>query len=218
MKKPAGLTSLLVFGLVISLGLNLFLAQKLFPQSTVLRIIDGDTFELKTGTKIRLADLDAPEIKDCLGVNAKDKLQSLILNKTVKLEKETVDNFGRVVAFVFINQQSVNEALIKDGLAKTTASKNSIYHKKMLDLELEAKEKGLGLWGDSCPQPTPQPPDCLIKGNIHWKKKQKLYSRPGCYNYNKIVIDQKNGDRWFCSEEEAKSAGFSLSLDCPVER
>ncbi|MGB9706875.1 MAG: hypothetical protein ACPLXP_02260 [Microgenomates group bacterium] len=48
-------------------------------------------------------------------------------------------------------------------------------------------------------------------------KVEFVYHLPECYNYDKIVINQREGDRWFCSEEEAKEAGFRKSKDCPGE-
>lgn len=48
---------------------------------------------------------------------------------------------------------------------------------------------------------------CLIKGNIN-SKKDKIYHIPGWRDYEKTKIDTGKGERWFCTEEEAKSAGW----------
>ena len=44
----------------------------------VTRIIDGDTFETETGEKVRLIGINAPEISDIYGQEAKEHLASLI--------------------------------------------------------------------------------------------------------------------------------------------
>jgi micrococcal nuclease len=52
----------------------------------VTRIIDGDTFETETGEKVRLIGINAPEISDIFGQEAKQYLSDLIENKTVDLQ------------------------------------------------------------------------------------------------------------------------------------
>lgn len=50
-------------------------------------------------------------------------------------------------------------------------------------------------------------PDRLIKGNIN-SKGEKIYHCPGQRDYNKTVIDESKGERWFATEEEARNAGW----------
>jgi micrococcal nuclease len=47
----------------------------------VTRIIDGDTFETETGEKVRLIGINAPEISDIFGQEAKQHLANLIDQK-----------------------------------------------------------------------------------------------------------------------------------------
>jgi endonuclease YncB( thermonuclease family) len=48
--------------------------------------------------------------------------------------------------------------------------------------------------------------DCRIKGNISGSG--KIYHVPGRHSYSKTVIDESKGERWFCTEEEARAAGW----------
>ena len=48
---------------------------------------------------------------------------------------------------------------------------------------------------------------CDIKGNISSEGK-RIYHVPGQENYEQTVISPSNGERWFCSEEEAEAAGW----------
>ncbi|KAK9833805.1 hypothetical protein WJX74_006365 [Apatococcus lobatus] len=53
-------------------------------------------------------------------------------------------------------------------------------------------------------QPSPQ---CAIKGNIS-ANGDRLYHIPGSRSYTSTVIDEKSGERWFCSEQDAQKAGW----------
>ncbi|MEA5534853.1 hypothetical protein [Crocosphaera sp. XPORK-15E] len=52
-------------------------------------------------------------------------------------------------------------------------------------------------------------PKCNIKGNISVSTGKKLYHVPGQQDYEKTVISPDKGERWFCSEEEARKAGWT---------
>jgi hypothetical protein len=65
---------------------------------------------------------------------------------------------------------------------------------------------------DGCPRGcTVQKPGCDIKGNISLKSGEKIYHRPGQSYYGKTVISPENGERWFCTEEEARENGWRKS-------
>lgn len=55
---------------------------------------------------------------------------------------------------------------------------------------------------------------CVIKGNIS-AKKEKIYHLPGCASYSATVISPSKGERMFCSEKEARDAGWRKALNCP---
>ncbi|WP_165814819.1 thermonuclease family protein [Labrenzia sp. 011] len=50
--------------------------------------------------------------------------------------------------------------------------------------------------------------DCNIKGNISFSTGERIYHLPGQEFYSKTRIDTGNGERWFCSEAEARAAGW----------
>jgi len=54
---------------------------------------------------------------------------------------------------------------------------------------------------------------CEIKGNIN-DSGEKIYHLPGCDSYVQTQIDESRGERWFCSEAEAQSAGWRKALNC----
>jgi hypothetical protein len=50
-----------------------------------------------------------------------------------------------------------------------------------------------------------------IKGNISYRTGEKIYHMPGGMFYDRTEISQAAGERMFCTEDEAKAAGFRRS-------
>ncbi len=51
-------------------------------------------------------------------------------------------------------------------------------------------------------------PGCPIKGNISVGSGEHIYHTPWSANYDRTVIDEAKGERWFCNEAEAIAAGW----------
>lgn len=109
-----------------------------------LRVVDGDTIHLKDGRKVRLLDIDAPEIKQPWGLQSKKFLADLIEGKEIELIGSRKDRYGRTLATVKLGDLDVNKRLVEMGHAwhYRRYSKS----KEFADLELKARAKGLGLW------------------------------------------------------------------------
>jgi len=92
---------------------------------SVYRVVDGDTFDCFPVGRVRLADIDAPELGTAEGNAAKDALTTLILNKKVYLDVDDIyvmDKYNRVVAVAYIRYNSthllnVNKWLTDNGYA-----------------------------------------------------------------------------------------------------
>lgn len=187
-------------------------------QVLVTRVIDGDTIELEDGTRVRLLGIDTPELGQCASQEAADATSKLVLNKNVRLETDVQlqDKYGRTLAHVFVNGKQVNEELVKMGWATTlTIPPNVKYVDQLLIAQQEAREAKLGIWAnDPCLSnlSTPSNPssDCTIKGNISTSG-EKIYHVPGQRYYEKTKIEENRGERWFCSEDEAQTAGWRKS-------
>lgn len=50
--------------------------------------------------------------------------------------------------------------------------------------------------------------DCRIKGNISQNTGEKIYHVPGQEHYNATRASRKYGERWFCSGQDARQAGW----------
>ena len=128
-------------------------AQAETIQGLVVKIADGDTLTLLTGSnekiKVRLAGIDTPERKQPFGSEAKQALSELVFQKKALIEVETKDRYGRTVGIVFVDGQNINYELVKQGMAW-------VYRKYtndeiLYELEAQAKTKKTGLWADAKP-------------------------------------------------------------------
>lgn len=142
----------LLFGaLVLSLGFNFYFLIREFwgfwglreegrLKVKVVRVVDGDTFDIEGERRVRLAGIDAPEYPEgCLASEAKDRLEELVLGKETEIEEVGKDNFGRSLAFVFVDKELVNRVLVEEGLAKVGKG-DFKYSALLLGREEEAKQ------------------------------------------------------------------------------
>ena len=127
-----------------------FASQKFEEYYKVIRVIDGDTFELENGEKVRLLGINAPEKGQKCYFEAKKRLEELVLNKIVKLEGNKKDKYGRLLRYVWINSTLVNLQLIKEGLAISYFFEEDNYTKIFEDAEKYARINSIGcLWQKS---------------------------------------------------------------------
>jgi micrococcal nuclease len=102
------------------------------PQGTlresalVVGVVDGDTIEVQIGdqtVRVRYLGVDSPEQDQPMYQEALAYNQSLVLNKTVTLVKDTseVDQFNRLLRYVVAADTFVNQALVEMGYAKASA-------------------------------------------------------------------------------------------------
>jgi endonuclease YncB( thermonuclease family) len=180
----------------------------------VIEVVDGDTFRIENGQPIRLAGINAPEINNCMGKDAKNALSSLILNKRVHLREPEVDHYGtRVMSLVYLNGTLINETMVRAGLAEYDNWAGS-QKSRMDDANIYARENKIGIFGPECYRPDPPNSQCTIKGNFDTTRYKKIYYLPHCNGYYQTFILTYQGDSWFCTEAEAKKAGFTKSDTC----
>ena len=204
----------------------------------VTRVVDGDTVEIEGGEKVRYIGVDTPETVDprkevgCFGKEASDKNKQLVEGKEVRIEKDVseTDKYGRLLRYIYVGDIFINDFLVREGYAHVSTYPPDVkYQDQFLQAEKEAREAKKGLWGSICsnsssPIPTSSssnqsPPageagtpsgNCLIKGNIS-SSGEKIYHLMGQQYYEKTKINESLGERWFCSEQEAVSAGWRKS-------
>lgn len=125
---------------------------------TVVSVHDGDTLTLHTGSetkKVRLAGIDAPELKQPFGPESRDALRQSVLNQSVAVDTNKQDRYGRAVGKVLLNGEDVNLKQVSAGLAwvytdyikELSVSDREQYRAA----ETAANDAHIGLWQDEQP-------------------------------------------------------------------
>lgn len=101
--------------------------------------------------KIRLNGIDAPELHQDFGQRSRQYLDSMVFGKTIDIFPTSIDQYGRTVAIILVDNENVNYKMVAAGLAWH-------YLKYSKDINLQkaedfASENGIGLW--SMPNPIP---------------------------------------------------------------
>ena len=199
---------------VTIIGSGLAFRNFIDPYETVFRVVDGDTFILESNKQaVRLYGVDAPELVNCYGEESLSRLSGLLKKNKVQLKEPVVDKFGRIVALVYVDGKLVNETMIKEGYAAYRSEPGS-GKEAMKAAHESAKSNKIGIYSSTCTDEAPPDPKCAIKGNNDLDRNENLYLMPSCPYYHTVIIRRFEGDRWFCSEPEAKKAGFKISPAC----
>ncbi|MBI3088481.1 MAG: thermonuclease family protein [Candidatus Omnitrophica bacterium] len=148
-----------VFLLVVLAGLASCSAA-LPEQAVVRRVIDGDTVELADGRLVRYVGIDTPEVRrrsgtgwvedpEPFGREATEANRQLVEGRAVRLEYDvrTHDDYGRLLAYVYVGGEMVNARLLEDGYAQLlTIPPNVKYAERFRRLAQEARRAQRGLW------------------------------------------------------------------------
>lgn len=201
--------------LAISLFFNAFLLSGNREEGNlVIGAIDGDTVVMADNkTRVRLRYVDAPETGLCGSKEASDLLTSLTVGKKAVIQGVIPDQYGRGMAMIYVGDKLVNKEMVASGWVRyhpdETAEREVI--KKASE---EARAVGLGVYG-KCESKEAKNPKCVIKGNIDFdEKNRKTYHLPGCVQYKTAIIREDLGEAWFCTEAEARKAGFAKAKTC----
>lgn len=94
------------------------------------RAIDGDTLEVvSTGERIRLSNIDAPELTGpcpTKALQAQRVAQDMVNTHTVTISRQGVDKYGRTLAAVAVDGKDLGDWLVSSGLAKRWGSKRGL--------------------------------------------------------------------------------------------
>jgi len=87
----------------------------------VLAVHDGDTLSVRETNgvvqRIRVDGIDAPELRQRYGIEARDVLPALVLKRQVEVGVRGRDRYGRILARISIDGLDVSKALVERGLA-----------------------------------------------------------------------------------------------------
>lgn len=191
----------------------------------VAEAVDGDTLAVG-GVRVRLEGIDAPEASQVCtdargatwpcGAEAQRALAQLVANTIVSCEERGLDRYKRLLGVCRAGATEVNAELVRRGLAWAFIR----YSQSYAAVEAEARRAKAGIWSGQA-QPAWEyraarwqeaditgdaPKGCPIKGNV--TASGRIYHLPWSPWYDRINMDVSKGKRWFCSEDEAVSAGW----------
>lgn len=199
-------------------------------QSQDVRVVDGDSLVIN-GERIRLFGIDAPEIRQrcdqargeswACGRWSAQMLAQLVEGRHVQCETVETDRYGRAVSRCLADGRDLSRTMVEEGAA--TAFRR--YSTDYVAAETRARRTMRGIWqlngrglqrpaqyradrrrALAGPDTSPPHPGCVIKGNI--SSSGRIYHRPGQRDYARTRINLARGERWFCSEREARAAGW----------
>ncbi|MFZ0579041.1 MAG: thermonuclease family protein [Psychrobacillus psychrotolerans] len=201
----------------------------------VVEVIDGDTIKVKYNEdieKVRYLLIDTPETnhhtlgKQPFGEEAKQRNKEILKSGNVTIEFDVgnrLDDYGRMLAYVYVDGESVQETLLEEGLARIAYifPPNTRYLDKFEEASKVAKERSIGIWEtdnyvtnrgfnnevltNNNAEEKSTNEQCNIKGNINRQGKKIYHIHSGKY------YEQTNPEEWFCTEQDAIQAGFKKS-------
>ena len=132
---------------------------------------DGDTILLANGVRVRLVQVDAPELHDeCWGEEAAAALARLVRRGTeLGLEADTrldaVDRHGRLLRYAHAAGRNVNIELVRLGAAAPYFFRGARgrYAEELLAAARLARARRRGLWG-ACPRAELRPARAIDTG------------------------------------------------------
>jgi len=168
------------------------------------------------------------------GAVASATLREFVRRGEVHCVERDRDRYGRIVAVCRAGVVELNAAMVAAGLALAYRRYSTDY----VAQEAAAQAARQGMWAGRFVAPwnwrqgqrlgsgsanedrppragsgTPAPAistTCRIKGNIS-SKGARIYHVPGGQYYDRTRIRASKGERWFCSETEARAAGWRRS-------
>ncbi|ANX11929.1 nuclease [Fictibacillus arsenicus] len=198
----------------------------------VLDVVDGDTIKVKVDGKsetVRFLLVDTPESVhpkkpvQPFSKEASKHTENMLSGSNVELELGIGerDKYGRLLAYVYADDKSVQESLLEKGFARVAYvfEPNTKYVDDYEKIQKHAQKEGNGIWSlenysqedgyipEEAEDPIEEPADskCTIKGNINSSGEKIYHVESG--RYYKITKPEE----WFCSEQEAIDAGFRKS-------
>jgi len=176
---------------------------------------------------VRLAGIEAPERdQKCKGRGAKgwpcgaaaaDALGKLVRGKTAVCEVSGKDDQGRPLGVCRVDGKDVADELVRGGHVFAASGLFSRYG----SAESEARAAGLGVWRGDGERPgewrakrwdqakRASPDGCPIKGHV--SAEGRIYVLPWSADYERVKVRANKGERWFCSEQDARAAGWRAS-------
>lgn len=220
----------------VSVMLFSFYLLSQLPSKTVIgnviAVTSGDSFSITvdgTDFRVRVSEVDSPDIKQAFYRQASDFTKDLIFGKKVHVNYESVDwtNKEIVGEVILPDGRSLASELIGAGMAWYYRVKPTV-NEVLAKLEYAAWSRKIGLWVDPSPVPpwefrreaiVPDPPerpeqvdyDQILSYGLVGNKKTKTYQWPACGDYRVVEPDARV---IFSNKLQAASLGYKMANSC----
>jgi endonuclease YncB( thermonuclease family) len=119
----------------------------------VVSVHDGDTLTVlieHRPVRVRLIDIDAPELRQPFGTRSRQSLSSLCFGKDASLDVRGHDRYNRTLARVTCGGADANAEQVRRGYA-WTFTRYARADSPLFAIEREARAAHRGLWQDPAP-------------------------------------------------------------------
>jgi endonuclease YncB( thermonuclease family) len=184
--------------------------------------------------------LNANGVRWTCGIDARDQLAAHIADREIKCSSHGIDAYRRTLAICYLAGEDLNGWLVQQGWALAYVKYSSAY--RQVEEDARENQRGIWqgafiapwdwrhrnnktvilgafsvpinsqpmLLGPSATEGAPSP-DCTIKGVIS-RNGERIYHTERQTSYTKIRMDKGGERRWFCTPEEAETAGWRRAL------
>ncbi|NYT64870.1 thermonuclease family protein [Alcaligenaceae bacterium] len=118
----------------------------------VTSVHDGDSMRVRcpgdrNTTRVRMAQIDAPELDQAHGIKSRDYLRSICpVGTTARIQQPAKDQYDRLLGKVYCDDTDVNQAMVKSGYA--WVYNQYVIDKSLYALQAQARDQRLGLWAN----------------------------------------------------------------------
>lgn len=187
-----------------------------------ITMVDGDTLRVGASQNLRLVAIDAVETDQtceteqgvlfACGAWVTRTVKAAFNGRHAVCALRGIDRYDRPLVTCRVDGGDLGARLVREGWARTYRE-NTTYAAQ----EKEAVLMARGLWSFVMQDPAVHrqtrvrgrhapDPRCVIKGNISGNG--RIYHVPGNEHYDRTGIRTDKGERWFCTEAEARAAGW----------
>ncbi|MBQ3199111.1 MAG: thermonuclease family protein [Firmicutes bacterium] len=180
----------------------------------VVRVVDGDTIVVNyngTEEKVRMIGIDTPESvhpdtdkNTEAGQTASEYTKTLLENKAVSLEFDVQerDQYGRLLAYVYLNGTMVNKTLLEDGYANIATYPPNVKYVDDFTAIVAARDNSDVTISDTTE--TTEQTDTTGTQYYRTNTGKRYHDDPTC-----------NGGTYYpCTLEEAKASGLTPCDKC----
>lgn len=193
-----------------------------YDEYKVIRVVDGDTIVIDyegSHEKLRIIGVDTPESvhpdkskNTAFGKTVSDFSKSQLDGKSVGVEFDVQerDQYGRLLAYIYVGDQMYNKTLLEMGYASVaTFPPNVKYVDEFTAIQKAARQSGVGMWSEQydMEKATSSNTSNVYRGH----NKNKKFHGETC-RYGDMISDENL--TLFKSRNEAMDAGYAACKVC----